>query len=74
MACNNDIRRLDGTIQRRILMNISGLWWACDVLQGQKPIPPTPPEEKVEGFQEILDNAIREVNNGEEKSRRDDNS
>ena len=33
-------------------MNISGLWWACDVLQGQKPIPPIPPEEKVEGFQE----------------------
>ena len=44
-------------------MNISGLWWACDVLQGQKPILPTPPEKKVEGFQEILDNAIREVNN-----------
>ena len=55
-------------------MNISGLWWATDVLNGQKPIPPTPPEEKVEGFQEILDEAIREVNNGEEKSRRDDNS
>ena len=56
------------------MMNISGLWWACDVLQGQKPIPPTPPEKKVEGFQEILDNAIREVNNGKEKSRRDDHS
>ena len=55
-------------------MNISGLWWATDVLRGQKPIPPTPPEEKVEGFQEVLDNAIREVNNGGEKSRRDDNS
>ena len=63
MARDNDIRRLDGTIQRRILMNISGLWWATDVLNCQKPIPPTPPEKKVEGFQEILDNAIKEVNN-----------
>ena len=43
-------------------MNISGLWWATDVLNGQKPIPPTPPEKKVEGFQEILDKAIREAN------------
>jgi hypothetical protein len=43
-------------------MNISGLWWATDVLNGQKPIPPIPPEKKVEGFQEILDEAIREVN------------
>lgn len=43
-------------------MNVSGIWWCGDVLNGQKPLPPIP-HRKGEGFEEVLEKAIEEVNN-----------
>lgn len=57
-------------------MNISGLYWATDILNGRKPIPEPPKiKKKSEGFEEKLNEAIRKENeHGKETSRRNDNS
>lgn len=51
-------------------MNVSGIWWCGDVLNGQKPLPPSP-HRKGEGFEEVLEKAIEEVNNARTTSRAD---
>lgn len=41
---------------------IPGIQWAADILEGRKPIPTNKSKsEKVEGFQEILDEETKKI-------------
>ena len=48
------------------IMSIPGIQWAADLMTGQKPLPERPKEEDrgAEGFEELLEAAMKEPEGG----------